>query len=73
MENVITPIRFTSAMEKPKPLYELVNGKPEHHPEGVYHLCYCREDGRRAYEAVGTFQQFDLIGTLLTFVFPSSC
>ena len=38
---------------KPKPLYALVDGKPEHHPEGVYHLRYCRADGKRAYEAVG--------------------
>jgi len=38
---------------KPKPLYGLVDGKPEHHPEGVYHLRYCRRDGKRVYETVG--------------------
>jgi integrase len=30
-----------------------VNGKPEHHPEGTYHLRYVRS-GKRVWEAVGT-------------------
>jgi integrase/recombinase XerD len=35
-----------------KPLTGIVNGHPEHHPEGVYHLRY-REEGRLVYRAVG--------------------
>jgi hypothetical protein len=35
-----------------KPLYALVNGKPEHHPEGVYQLRY-KVNGRRVYETLG--------------------
>ncbi len=27
---------------KLKPLYAVVNGKPEHHPEGVYNLRYVK-------------------------------
>ena len=29
-----------AASGKLKPLYAIVSGKPEHHPEGVYHLRY---------------------------------
>ena len=35
-----------------KPLTGIVNGQPEHHPEGVYHLRY-REERRLVYRAVG--------------------
>lgn len=42
-----------SANGKVKPLYALVNGKPEHHPEGVYALRF--QEGKRAvYEQVGS-------------------
>jgi integrase/recombinase XerD len=41
-----------AANERLKPLWALVNGKPERHPEGSYHLRYTR-DGRRVWEAVG--------------------
>ena len=44
---------FYRSNEKPKPLYALVEGKLEHHPEGVYHLRYCRADGKCVYEAMG--------------------
>lgn len=36
-----------------KPLYALVKGKPEHHPEGIYYLRY-RRDGRNVWESVGS-------------------
>jgi len=35
-----------------RPLFALVNGKPEHHPEGVYHLRYSL-GGKRMWEPVG--------------------
>lgn len=38
---------------KIKPLFAVINGKVEHHPEGVYALRY-REDGRLRYRQVGT-------------------
>jgi hypothetical protein len=37
---------------KLKPLYALVDGKPEYHPEGVYHLRYVN-GGKRVWDAVG--------------------
>jgi integrase/recombinase XerD len=36
-----------------KPFYALVDGKPQHHPEGVYYLRYVRND-KRVWEKVGT-------------------
>jgi hypothetical protein len=42
-----------AANGKLKPLYAVVDGKPEHHPEGVYHLRYL-ENGKRIWESVGT-------------------
>jgi hypothetical protein len=35
-----------------KPLWAFVNGKPEHRPEGVYHLRYTYK-GRRRWETLG--------------------
>jgi hypothetical protein len=37
---------------KLKPLFAVVNGKPEHHPEGVYNLRYVKA-GKRVWDAVG--------------------
>jgi hypothetical protein len=34
---------------KLKPMHGLVNGKPQNHPEGVYHLRYLR-GGNRVWE-----------------------
>jgi integrase len=45
-----------SANKKLKPFYALVAGKPEHHPEGVYHLRY-RKNGKLVWESVGTDPQ----------------
>jgi hypothetical protein len=39
------------ASDKIKPMYGLVNGKPQHHPEGVYHLRYLK-GGNRVWESV---------------------
>lgn len=36
-----------------KPLHAMVDGKPEHRPEGVYHLRYAF-NGKRIWQAVGT-------------------
>gem|GEM_PF-268397 len=41
-----------AANGKLKPLYAVVNGKPEHHPEGVYCLRYSKS-GKRVWEEVG--------------------
>lgn len=41
---------------KLKPHFALVDGVPEHHPEGVYHLRYQRGE-RRVWEAVGSDPQ----------------
>lgn len=41
-----------SANNKIKPQYALVDGKPEHHPEGSYYLRYLR-NGKRVWEPVG--------------------
>jgi site-specific recombinase XerD len=38
---------------KLKPFGAMVNGKQEMHPEGVYHLRYTNEHGKRVYERVG--------------------
>lgn len=42
-----------AANRKLKPLYAILNAKPEHHPEAVYHLRYLRA-GKRVWESVGT-------------------
>ena len=42
-----------SANAKIKSFYAVVNGEPEHHPEGVYYARYVR-GGKRVWEAVGT-------------------
>jgi integrase/recombinase XerD len=44
---------------KLKPLCAMVNGTPEHHPEGVYFLRYAK-DGKRVWEAVGSDPQIAL-------------
>jgi hypothetical protein len=44
---------------KLKPLYALVHGKPEHHPEGIYFLRYLN-DGKRIWDSVGTDPIFAL-------------
>jgi integrase/recombinase XerD len=41
-----------SSNNKLKPHYGLVDGKPRHHPEGVYHLRYMK-NGKRVWEPVG--------------------
>ncbi len=48
-----------SANGKLKPLQAVVNGKPEHHPEGVYFLRY-RKGEKRAWESVGSDPQLAL-------------
>ena len=42
-----------TANGKIKPFYTVVNGSPEHHPEGVYYLWYLQQ-GKRVWEHVGT-------------------
>jgi integrase/recombinase XerD len=42
-----------AANGKLKPSYAVVNGNPEHHPEGVYYLRYLKH-GKRVWENVGT-------------------
>jgi hypothetical protein len=44
---------------KLKPLYAVVDGKPEHHPEGIYNLRYLKA-GKRVWHAVGTDAQLAL-------------
>jgi integrase/recombinase XerD len=48
---------------KLKPHYALIAGKPEYHPEGVYHLRYVKA-GRRVWEAVGSDPQQALAAKL---------
>lgn len=38
---------------KLKPLYALISGKPQHHPEGCYFLRYADATGKRLWENVG--------------------
>lgn len=45
---------------KLKPLYALVDGKPEHHPEGCYFLRYANAEGKRVWERVGKDGQLAL-------------
>jgi hypothetical protein len=48
---------------KLKPLYAVINGKPEHHPEGIYNLRYVKGD-KRVWHAVGTDAQLALTAKL---------
>lgn len=48
-----------STNKKLKPLFALVNGQPEHHPEGVYHLRYVKGK-KRIWEKVGSDAQYAL-------------
>jgi integrase/recombinase XerD len=48
---------------KLKPSYAIVNGKHEHHPEGVYHLRFATH-GKRQWEPVGSDAQFAQIAKL---------
>jgi Phage integrase, N-terminal SAM-like domain len=48
---------------KLKPLYAAINGKPEHHPEGIYHLRYVKGD-KRVWHAVGTDAQLAITAKL---------
>jgi hypothetical protein len=52
-----------SSNNKLKPLYALVDGKPRHHPEGVYHLRYMKR-GKRVWEPVGNDPQGALTAQL---------
>ena len=52
-----------SSNGKLKPLYAVVNGKPEHHPEGVYNLRYLKA-GKRVWDAVGADPQLALTAKL---------
>jgi hypothetical protein len=52
-----------SANGKVKPLYAIVDGKPEHHPEGSYFLRYARA-GKRVWERVGYDAQLALTAKL---------
>jgi integrase/recombinase XerD len=52
-----------SSNGKLKPLYAVVNGKPEHHPEGVYNLRYVKAD-KRVWDAVGTDAQLAMTAKL---------
>jgi hypothetical protein len=36
-----------------KPLYPVVNSKPEHHPEGVYHIRFGTDAGKQTFVPVG--------------------
>jgi integrase/recombinase XerD len=48
---------------KLKPLYAVINGKPEHHPEGIYNLRYVKGD-KRVWHAVGNDAQLALTAKL---------
>jgi integrase/recombinase XerD len=48
-----------SANGKVKPFYAVVDGKPEHHPEGAYFLRYAK-NGKRVWERVGNDAQLAL-------------
>ena len=48
-----------SANGKLKPFYAIVDGKPEHHPEGNYFLRYAK-NGKRVWERVGNDAQLAL-------------
>jgi integrase/recombinase XerD len=44
-----------------KPLMALVDGRPEHHPEGVYALRYKSAEGKNVWESVGPDPQHALL------------
>jgi hypothetical protein len=52
-----------SSNGKLKPLYAVVLGKREHHPEGIYNLRYVKA-GKRVWDAVGTDAQLALTAKL---------
>ena len=52
-----------SSNGKLRPLYAVVLGKPEHHPEGIYNLRYVKA-GKRVWDAVGTDAQLALTAKL---------
>jgi hypothetical protein len=52
-----------SSNGKLKPLYAVVDGKPEHHPEGVYNLRYLKA-GKRVWDAVGADPQLAVTAKL---------
>jgi integrase len=49
-----------SGNNKLKPFYAVVDGKPEHHPEGSYFLRYAGQDGKRVWAPVGNDPQLAL-------------
>lgn len=49
-----------SANGKLKPLYAIVDGQAEHHPEGSYFLRYADGSGKRIWERVGNDSQLTL-------------
>jgi hypothetical protein len=55
-----------TAKGKLKPLHALINGKPEHHPQGIYFLRYARNN-KRVWEAVGNDAQIALGHTATCF------
>jgi hypothetical protein len=52
-----------SPNNKLKPHYGLIDGRPQHHPEGVYHLRYVK-GGKRVWEPVGNDPQVALTAQL---------
>jgi integrase/recombinase XerD len=46
---------------KLKPLYAVVDGTPEHHPEGSSFLRYAAPDGKRVWDPVGNDPQLALV------------
>jgi hypothetical protein len=42
----------TASNGRLRPLYALIDGKPEHRPEGVYHIRYS-VNGKRVWQPVG--------------------
>jgi integrase/recombinase XerD len=49
-----------SGNSKLKPLHALVEGRPEHHPEGVYFLRFADAAGKRVWERIGKDWQLAL-------------
>ena len=52
-----------AANGKLRPLYAMVEGKPEHHPEGVYVLRYM-QGGRRIWDTIGPDPQLAVTAKL---------
>jgi hypothetical protein len=48
-----------SPNDKLKPLYAVVDGKPEHHPEVIYNLRHLKA-GKLMWDAVGAYPQLAL-------------